>query len=515
MIYAFEDCELDTDKVELRVSGQPVAVEPQVFELLRFLIDRRDRVVTRDEIIAGVWGGRFVSDSAVSSRIKSARQAIGDDGRAQRMIKTLHGTGFRFVAEVTARDGRIAVQEAAPQTAEPAQSARPSIAVLPFRLVGIAEPEFPVAEALPHDLITELSRLHWLFVIARGSTFRFRGSAARPDRVRTELGARYCLTGVVEVMGDSLAVAVELCDTTTEGVLWAERFRGSLGAIHDIRAQISVAVASALEIRIPLNEARRAQLKAPDRLDAWSLYHLGLQHMFRFNSADNARAKAYFERVTSMAPDFARAYAGLSFTHFQDAFLRYADHDQAAALAQRFAAEALEKDSLDPFGHFTMGRSLWLTGDVEASLPWLEQANTLNPNYAQARYSRGWAESMLGQADASLSSVGEAFALSPVDPLTYGVHGVRAMSHITLGRMADAADWGERAANTAGAHPLIEMIAVAAHGLNGNDARAEAWAKSAQQKAPHLKKADFLTAFPFRDQATRKSISEQLRKHGF
>jgi hypothetical protein len=162
-----------------------------------------------------------------------------------------------------------------------------------------------------------------------------------------------------------------------------------------------------------------------------------------------------------------------------------------------------------------MGRSLWLTGDVEASLPWLEQANALNPNYAQARYSRGWAESVLGQADASLASVDQAFALSPIDPLTYAMHGVRALSNITLGRMTDAGDWGERAASSTGAHPLVEMIAVAAHGLNGNDVRAEAWAKSAQQKAPHLTKADFLNAFPFRDPGTRQRISDTLAKFRF
>jgi TolB-like protein len=513
MLYAFEDCELDTDKVELRVGGAPVAVEPQVFELLRFLIERRDRVVTREEIIEGVWGGRFVSDSAVSSRIKSARQAIGDDCRAQRMIKTVHGSGFRFVAEVS--EGGPAATASGPAPAEAPQSPRPSIAVLPFRLVGIAAPDFPVAEALPADLITELSRLHWLFVIARGSSFRFRGSAARPDRVRTELGARYCLTGVIEVVGENLSVSVELCDTDSEGVVWAERFGGALGAVHEIRGQISAAVSAALEMRIPMHEAQRAKLKMPGRLDAWSLYHLGLHHMFRFNHADNERAKGFFERVISLEPGFARAHAGLSFVNFQDAFLRYADREKALERAQRQAAECLEKDPLDPFGHFSMGRALWLADDVESSLAWLEQANNLNPNYAHARYSRGFAEAMLGRPQASLANIDVASALSPIDPLTYGMLGVRAVSHIGLGFTAEGADWAERAANTAGAHPLIEMIAVAAHELNGNTARAATWAASAKKKAPRLGRPDFVRAFPFRDSRMAKSISEALERHGF
>ncbi|MDP3739067.1 MAG: winged helix-turn-helix domain-containing protein [Hyphomonadaceae bacterium] len=515
MIHEFEDCELDTDKVELRVCGVVVAIEPQVFELLRFLIERRDHVVTREEIIERVWKGRFVSDAAVSSRIKSARRAIGDDGRAQRVIKTVHGTGFRFVADIAPARARIANPTPESETPTPAPLTRPSIAVLPFRLVGVAEPGFPIAEALPDDLITELSRLHWLFVIARGSSFRFRGSTARLDRVRMELGVRYCLTGVVEIVGDRLIVSVELSDTASEGVLWAERFHGSVNAIHDIRAQISAAVAAALEIRIPLNEAQRAQLKSPDSLDAWSVYHLGLHHMFRFNRADNERAKTFFERVVTMEPGFARGYAGLSFTHFQDAFLRYGDHDQAATLAQRYASECLDRDPLDPFGHYSMGRSLWLHGDLERSVPWLEQANTLNPNYAHARYSKGLAEAVLGRAEAGLVSVDQAFALSPIDPLTYGMFGVRALSSIGLSRMPEAADWAERAANTAGAHALIEMIAVAANYLNGNGVKAEAWADSVRQKAPHLTSADFMAAFPFRNAVTQQRISDALGKFRF
>lgn len=500
MRYVFHDCELDTERIELRVRGNPVAVEPQVFELLRFLIERRDRVVTRDEIVQGVWGGRVISDTAISSRIKSARQAIGDDGQAQRIIKTMHGTGFRFVAETAL---------------SAVESTRPSIAVLPFRLVGNVVPEFPIAEALPDDLITELSRLHWLFVIARGSSFRLQANAARLDRVRSELGARYCLSGAVEILGNTLTVSVELNDAISEGVLWAERFRGSMDDIHDIRSRIGAAVAAALEIRIPLHEMQRAQLKSPDSLDAWSLYHLGLQHMFRFSQADNARAKRFFERAIRLEPAFARAHAGLSFTHFQDAFQRFADHDRAAALAQQFAAKCLECDPLDPFGHFNMGRAHWLKGDLEASLPWLEQANALNPNYAHARYSRGLAEAVLGRPQESLISIDHAFALSPIDPLTYGMHGVRALSNITLERMREAAEWAERAANAPGAHVLIEMIAVAAHHLNRNDPRAETWARSARSKAPHLTRSEFLSTFPFRDATTRQRIFDALGKFGF
>ncbi len=515
MIHVFGHFELDIERVELRDNGVAVAVEPQVFALLRFLIENRDRMVTKDEIVAKVWNGRIVSDSAIASRIKSARQAIGDDGRAQAAIRTVHGLGFSFVADVTTHPSVSIAGKRETTSLETRRHSRPSIAVLPFRLVGAIEPGFPIAEALPHDLITELSRLHWLFVIARGSSFLFRGADARLDEVRSKLNVQYCLTGIVEMSGKMLCVSVELSDTQDRGIVWSERFRADVSAVHEIRDQIVNAVMSAVEVRIPFNEAQRALLQSPENLDAWSAYHLGLHHMYRFNKADNDAATGLFERAIAAEPGFARAYAGLSFTHFQNAFLGYAENTEATKLAQRYASQCLERDSLDPFGHFTMGRAHWLRGDLEASLPWLERANALNPNYAQAKYSRGWAEALLGNADASQANIASALALSPLDPLVYGMLGVRALSHIAREDDAQAADWGERAANSPGAHALIEIIAAVAHGLNGNEVRSIAWAQSARARAAHLGKDDFLRAFPFRDQPTRQRVTRMLNRLGF
>jgi TolB-like protein len=516
MLHAFGDFELDVGRVELRARGVAIPVEPQVFALLKFLIENRDRMVTRDEIIDEVWGGRIVSDSAVASRIKSARQAVGDDGRTQHVIRTMHGQGFRFVADVTTTEAPAAARTSESPIAERLEPpTRPSIAVLPFRLVGIADPNFPIADALPHDLIMELSRMHWLFVIARGSSFRFRGAAAELERVRSELNVQYCLTGVVELLGNSMSISVELADTRDKGIIWAERFRGEVGAVHEIRDEIVAAVIAALEVRIPLHEARQAQMKAPENLDAWSLYHLGLHHMFRFTQQDNAAASALFARAAAMDPDFARPHAGLSFTYFQDAFLRYGEHADAPRLAQQAAAQCLERDPLDPFGQLTMGRSFWLRDDLEGSLPWLERASALNPSYAQARYSRGWAEALLGSAEQSRTNVDAALLLSPLDPLVYGMLGVRALSHIVREEFSAGAEWAERAANAPGAHALIEMIAMAAHSLNGNAPRAKAWAASVRARAGHLGRDDFLRAFPFRTPQTRKQISTTLASFGF
>jgi TolB-like protein len=510
MIYRFDSLELDTAQMELRDGGQPVSVEPQVFALLRLLIEKRDRMVPREEIINAIWDGRFVSDSAVTSRIKSLRQALGDDGKTQRYVRTIHGQGFRFVGAVTvASHAIITPADAAAVPVERQQpSSRPSIAVLPFRPVSADEAATAIAHALPHDLITELSRLHWLFVIARGSTFRFSAPETDLRAVRDALNVRYVLSGTISKRNQRIEIQVELCNTDDLGIVWSERFDSPLDGIHDVREAIVRAVIMALEIRIPLNEARRAQLRSPEQLDAWAMYHLGLHHMYRFNEADNAIATSHFERAISLEPGFARAYAGLSFTHFQNAFLRYRpDTGTAVSLAER--------DPMDPFGLLTRGRAFVLKGDLEGGLPWIERALTLNPNYAQARYSQGWVESMLGAAHDAQRHVDDALALSPIDPLAYGMLGARAMSHIDLGESQLAASWGERAARSPGAHPLIEMIAVAAHGLNGDDAKASLWAMSARTRSPGLTTRAFFDSFPFRNHATRARVTDILARYGF
>ncbi len=517
MIHVFAGYELDIGTGELRRGAAVVPIEPQVFALLRLLIENRERLITKDEIVEQVWGGRIVSDAAITSRIKSARQAVGDDGVAQRVIRTVHKRGLRFVAEVRTVNAPAAVAASAEEGSEATQATarRPSIAVLPFSLVGVAGPNQAIADALPHDLIVELSRLRWLFVIARGSSFQFRGAEARADRVGAALNVRYCLSGVVEIEGERIIVTVELCDTGDGGVVWSETYRGGLGAVHEIRAEVVRAVVAALELQIPLNEARRA-LDAPENLDAWSAYHLGLHQMYRFDRAGNQRAAAFFERAIALEPRFARAYAGLSFTHFETGFLRFADNiSEAAALAERYASMGLEQDPLDPFCNLVMGRASWLRGDLEASLPWLNRAVELNPNYAQGKYSLAWTQTLLGRSDQGRSLVDEARELSPLDPLLYAMLGVRALAHMVQDQPAEAALWAERAARSPRAHALIELIAAVAHEANGDADRARVWTRSALARNPRLTAADFLNAFPLRDPAALKRISGSLQRLPF
>lgn len=528
MIYRFGPFELDMGKVELRAGGEVCPVEPQVFALIAFLVENRERLVSRDELIEKIWDGRVVSDAAVSSRVKSARQALGDDGREQRYIRTLHGRGFRFVAEVgiavdsaapavpAAATADAAVSGAPGATTAPDTAGRPSIAVLPFALVGEAGPYATIADALPHDLIVELSRLRWLLVTARGSSFRLRAPAVDVAEVGRLLGVRYRLGGTVEVAGRRIAITVDLADTRDAAVVWADRFEGALDDVHQFREEIRARILTALELRIPAHEARHAGLGVSESLDAWSAFHVGLQHMYRFNRADNAAARVLFDRATQLDPSFARAHAGLSFVHFQTAFLRHTD-DVAGeiASARRAAQRAVDLDALDPFVNFAMGRSFWLEGDLASSLGWLERSTELSPNYAQGLYARAWTEAMAGSGPEARRHVDLAMRLSPLDPLYYAMLGTRGFTHMALDEDAEAARWVERAARAPGAHVLIAMIAVAAHAMAGDDARAAWWATRVRERNPALTREDFFRDFPIQLPAMRSRVAAALQRFGF
>ena len=517
MVYRFGPFELDLARVELRVDGEPRCIEPQVFALLVLLVENRERLVSKDEIVEKVWDGRIISDAAIASRIKSARKALGDDGKNQRFIKTLHGQGVRFVA--AAKLLHTEVIGALPATSPSevaAPPSRPSIAILPFRLIGEAPHCAAIADGLPHELISELSRLRWLFVTARGSSFRLRGSEADMTDIGRLLGVKYCLSGTLEPAGKRLSVDVELIDTRDGGVVWAEHFHGTIDDVHQFREQIRSGILVALEIQLPVHEAALARLTVTENLDAWSAYHAGLQHMYRFNRRDNAAATALFEQAVSRDPGFARAHAGLSFIHFQTAFMRYSeDLTGEIALARRFAARGFELDPIDPFVNFTMGRTFWLEGDLESSLVWLERATSISPNYAQGIYARAWTESLAGRGLDGRRLVDLAMRLSPLDPLHYAMLATRAFTHMVVGEDAEASDWAERGARSPGAHVLIALIAVAAHALQGDELRAASWAANVRSRNPVLTQSDFFRAFPMNSQATRARVSDALARFGF
>ena len=516
MAWIFGDFRLDPERFELFCGAELVRLEPQVLALLCLLVRHHDRMVTKDEIVEKIWNGQSVSDASISSRIRSARQAVGDDGHHQTTIRTVHGRGFRFVAEVVETAPAQAAKATAPPETNSPLTGRPSIAILPFRPLAMTPELAILADAIPYEIIQALSRLRWLAVIARGSSFRFRKPDPDLELIATALGARYVLSGIIEANVSRLAVTLELSDASTNEVIWGDRINAPLDAIDDLRSRVVAHLVTALDVYIPLNEARSSQMAALETLDAWANYHLGLQHLYRFTTNDNQRAKGLFERAVMLDPHFARAHAGLSFTSFLEAFLHLGPHLKEATRAARHHAErGLELDSLDPFANFTMGRSHWLTNDLDAAAEWLARATTLNPNYAQGFYSSAMTSMLTGNLAATEVGLDTALQLSPLDPLLYGMHGVRSQMFIQSGDYAAAARWGDRAAATPGAHYLIAMIAMVANGLAGRHDTAARWRQTVRQRKPDASAAHYFASFPTRDIVSRSLIADELCRHGF
>jgi len=525
MIYEFYEFHLNTDTHELTRDGLVQKIEPQVFSLLRLLIENQHRLLTRRELIEQIWDGRAISDMALSCSIKNARKAIGDDGKNQTMIKTIHGKGFRFIAQAKRTDCFSPMSvinsdtESATQTTESVslENGRPTVLVLPFTS-QLATEHLPVLpDGFAQDIILGLSRLRWLKIIARASAFQVKDQLHAPEILIEKTGANYCLSGAIENRGNRLVLMIELTNLIDSSIIWMDRIECGLDDIHQLRSDVVNKVIATLEVQISAQEAKYAQLQSPENLDAWSSYHLALDHMYRFSEYDNQFATKLFQRAIKLEPRFARAHAGLSFTHFQSAFNRYTGIDiKASAIKARSSAErSVELDRFDPFANFVMGRSCWLDGRPEDCLPWVERAVEINPNYSHGYYVQGLAALMSNQADDSHNDASMAISISPLDPFLYAFYGLRVFSYIAQGNYRDAHIWAGRAASQPNAVPAMDLIALAACSLAESDEDSHYWASRARQRMQVIDKGYFFRALPFSEGKTREKIRLALAKYGF
>ena len=518
MAWKFLEFELDPSRVELRGPEGNIHIERQVFDLLTLLADNPDRVLEKDEIIEKVWGGRVVSDSAVSTCIKHMRRALGDDGTAQRIIKTVHGRGFRFVAPITRQSAIVpgTDRDELQKEAATTDDNRPSIAVLPFQAIGDGKLGSLVADAVPAELISALSRLRWLFVIARGSSFRFRGFDTPPEKIGELLNVGYLLSGMIEVLGDSLTVSVELIYARNGAVIWSDRLSTSSDKLTGTREHIIADVVAALELNIPANEAAAAKRMRENEFTAWTHYHLGLHHIYRFNRSDSEIAGNHFKRATELDPEFARAWAALSLAHWQKAFMGFGDDRRAlVGVTENAATRAYEIDPQDSFVLYNMGRSQWLKGDLDGSVEWLDRAVHLNPNFAQGYYAQAFAHALSGRSTPSLAASQQAIELSPIDPLYYAMIGTRALSMIAEENYTEGSELAERAANSPGAHFYMDAIAAIANQLDGSKAKTPVWCERIRERRPDFSSDLFMRAFPISAPRFRNNIKSALIQLGF
>src|SRR5207237_4848771 len=325
-------------------------MQPQVFDLLVHLLKYRDRVVSRDDLIALVWGGRIVSDSTLDSRINAARNAIGDNGKEQRLIRTIPRKGIRFVGAVNGPCDAQAASQAEPRSGL-ALPNRPAIAVLPFdNMSGEAEQEY-FSDGISEDIITALSKLRWFFVIARNSSFTYKGKSVHLKEIAEELGVDYVIEGSVRKEGQRVRITAQLNDVTTGSHLWAERYDRDLADVFAVQDEITEAIVATIEPQLYAAENFRAQRKAPESLDAWDLVMRALSHYWRVTREDNLAAQRLLDQAIAIDPNYAQALALLAVSHLFGARMGWEDVATVRPEAERNALAAVRADGEDPWAH--------------------------------------------------------------------------------------------------------------------------------------------------------------------
>lgn len=401
-----------------------------------------------------------------------------------------------------------ASREPAPGPAEPAAATTPSrrasLAVMPFLdQLSPANGAGGVGDMLVHDVITRLAKLRSVFVIAQGTVFTLHSRQIGAEQAGRLLNVDYVVSGSVRQLGRRLTVTVELAETRNARILWAEAFDHVLDDAFLVLDEIGNRIVASVASEVEASERNRAILKPPNSLDAWEAHHRGLWHMYRFTPADNAQARHFFERAVGLDPTFARAYAGLSFTHFQSAFQGWEERQQQIDRAFDAAGQSLLIDERDPAAHWAMGRALWLRDSHDQSIAELEQAIALSPNFAQGHYALAFVHSQSGDPSVAVSSADHSRRLSPFDPMLFAMFGARAMALARLGRFGEAADWSLRAAARPNAHAQIMAIAAYCLALAGRLDEARNFIAAIHRTLPRYGIEDFLTAMHFSPEPER------------
>jgi TolB-like protein/cytochrome c-type biogenesis protein CcmH/NrfG len=522
MILSFENCEIDVERREVRRAGVPVHVEPQVFDLLIYLVQNRERVVSKDDLIASVWAGRIVSDSTLTSRINAARRAIGDSGGEQKLIRTIARKGLRFVGDVDAQQSDTSAVNASPrltqlqQESPAAQSApdRPAIAVLPFtNMSGDPEQEY-FSDGISEDIITALSKLRWFLVIARNSSFVYKGKAVHMKQIAEELGVLYVVEGSVRKSGERVRITVQLNDVATGSHIWAERYDRDLADVFAVQDEITEAIVAAIEPQLYAAENFRAQRKPPDSLDAWDLVMRALAHYWRVTRQDNVVAQALLEKAITIDPNYGQALGVLATSYTFGAHMGWADMAATVPLAKRAALAAIAADSEDPWAHNALACVYMFERQFEESLAEFEVALRLNPNFSLAQGYHGLALSYCGRVEEAIEAAKRALRLSPRDPFAAIFYGIAAYAKFVGRNYEEAMRLSRAAIRQRGDFVGGHRVLTAATGMAAGSNIAAAALQELRRVQPNISLAWISSEMPIGSDAEREHYLEGFRRAG-
>jgi adenylate cyclase len=520
--YLFDDYALDTNRRELSHDGHTVRIEPQAFDLLEYLIRNRDRVVSRDDLLVAIWGGRIVSDSAMATRINAARRAVGDTGKAQRHIKTVPRKGIRFVSIVREEGvGEILGKDVSSRPTTPYLSLpdRPSIAVLAFINMSGDPGQDYFSDGITEDIITDLSRFSELLVIARNSSFQYKGKSVDIRQVGRELGVRYVLEGSIRRARDRIRVSAQLIDATTGAHRWADRYDCKLDDTFAVQDEVTRTIVAALAVHVNKAETERALAKPPAMWLAYDHYlraaHTLALYNSSFNKAELLQTRRSLDRALAIDPNYARAHAALSRSSIELWVRRWDDDCSWTAAIDGAYQSAREAVRLGPNlsdAHVALGWALSFMRQHEAAITEFKRATQLNPNFTDY-YHFAFALLVDGQPAKAIQTLEAHMRLDPFyQPRTPGILG---FAYYLLGRYLDALPYLQEAASRAPNHCHNRRYLAATYAQLGQLDRARDEATEALRTEPWFTINQGIFARICKRPEDAKHFSEGLRKAGF
>ncbi|WP_052100921.1 winged helix-turn-helix domain-containing tetratricopeptide repeat protein [Novilysobacter arseniciresistens] len=520
-IFEFADLALDTRQHAVFRGAARIPLPRLTYELLRALVEAAPALLTHDDIAGQVWRGRLVTPETIAQRVLLLRRALGDDAGNPRYLRVVRGLGCQIIPPVRVRRAASSPVPAAAESVtglvhnmDLSLPGQPSIVVLPFDTDGDAGHR-DIALGLTHDIATRVARTRAFFVIARGTAFRFAPGAHDPGEVSRALGVRYVVQGDVRVAGSSMHINVALADAVEGRELWADSFQRRLDNVFDAQEEITDLVVGAIAMEVELAERQRALLEAPANLGAWSAYHRGCWHMYRFTPQDYEQAERYFQLAARLDPGSARAFAGLSFVHWQRAFFDLSP-DRAGEVERAFelALQSYSINPHEPLAHWALGRAHLLRGEMGDSITALDEATVLNPSFAVGQYTLGFALMQAGDTAHAIERAGRARRLSPYDPMGFAMIGVRGFSLTLDGHHDEAADVMALAVRQPNAHYHLVAMATVCDAPAERKAEARRNLARLHAAAPGYGERDFLRAFQLRQPAHARLVGDAFRRLG-
>ena len=524
MTFVFGDYALNPDRRELTRGSVAIPTGPQVFDLLLYLVQNRARVVSKDDLLQAVWGKRIVSESTLTTHINAVRKAVGDRGAEQRLIRTVARKGLRFVGDVrelpppdglsTTTTERVRSGET-PARVLPLPD-KPSIAALPFQnLSGDPEQEY-FADGVVEDITAALSRIRWLFVIARNSSFTYKGRTVDVKQVGRELGVRYVLEGSVRKAANRVRMTGQLIDATTSAHLWADRFEGTLNDIFDLQDQITASVVGAVAPHLERAEIERARLKPTKSLGAYDYYLRGMANLHKGTREATNDALPLFTKAFELDPDYASAYAMAAWCHVWRKINGWmTDRTREFAEGTRLARRAAELGKDDAVALARGGVALaHFAGDLDGGVALIDRAQVLNPNLAAAWFLGGFLRAHRGEPDGAIEHFARAMRLSPLDPEMFRMQAGMALAHLYALRFDAAALWAEKALRELPSFVLAVSVLAASYALGGRTDEARRAGEDLRQLAPTLRLSMLKDWIPIRRSQDFTTLADGLRKAG-